>query len=228
MTGLDSAGWFRSVIPGIALAAALLSVSPCSFAKLSADETRELARGQIQDSNAGLRAAACRMLAEAGTDEDLPRLMGALFDRDVEVRIAAEAAIWRIWGRSGDAEADRLFNLGVEQMSRRDFAAAIRTFTQVIDMRPAFTEGWNKRATVYFLMGEDDASLKDCHEVLKRNPHHFGVLAGFGQIHVRRGELETALDYFERTLAVNPNMDGVQLAINAIQRALARRDGRLI
>jgi tetratricopeptide (TPR) repeat protein len=228
MTGLDSAGWFKSVMQGVVLAAALLLIAPCSLAELTIDETRQLARGHMQDPSAGLRAAACRTLAEAGTDEDLPRLMGALFDGDADVRAAAEAAVWRIWSRSGDAETDRLFDIGVEQMSRGLFAAAIRTFTQVIDKRPAFAEGWNKRATVYFLMGEDDLSLKDCHEVLKRNPYHFGVLAGFGQIHMRRGELETALDYFERALAANPNMDGVRLAIDAIQRALARRDGRLI
>lgn len=228
MTGLISFGWARVAIRIVALMAVLLSIPGMCLAGASADDTRRLARSQMQDQNAGMRAAACRMLAEAGTDDDLPHLMGALFDRDDDVRAAAETAIWRVWSRSGDLEADQLFNVGVEQMSRRQFVSAVRTFTQVIEMWPAFTESWNKRATVYFLLGEYDLSLKDCHEVLKRNPYHFGALSGFGQIQVRKGQLEPALEYFERALAINPNMHGVRTAIDAVQRALARRDGRLI
>ena len=214
----------RSVLLGIAL---WLAPAWCQ-ADTQTDEARRLALSQMQSRDAPARVKACEALAEVGVDEDLPRLLGALFDDDAGVRAAAELAIWRVWSRSGDGEADQLFNVGVEQMSRRNFPAAVRTFSRVIEMRPDFAEGWNKRATVYFMMGEDDLSLKDCDEVLKRNPYHFGVLSGYGQIHARRGELARALDYFERALVINPNMGGVRVAIEAIQRALRRRDGRFI
>ena len=95
-------------------------------------------------------------------------------------------------------------------------------------MRPAFTEAWNKRATVYFLLGEDDLSLQDCGEVLKRNPQHFGVLAGYGQIYLRKGDLPRALDYFDQALAINPNMGGVRASIDAIREILIKRGRRFI
>jgi len=72
--------------------------------------------------------------------------------------------------RSGDDAVDQLFAVGVEQMSARLGEAAVETFTEVIRRRPEFAEGWNKRATVYYLLGEYAKSLADCDEVMKRNP----------------------------------------------------------
>jgi len=72
-------------------------------------------------------------------------------------------------------------------------------------------------------MGEYDKSLRDCDEVMKRNPSHFGALAGYGQIYLRLGRPERALPYFERALAVNPNMDGVAQMIEEIKALLAEK-----
>ena len=208
---------------------ALLLASVCAFAaRQSEDESRKLALTQLQSPDADARLAACTLLAEIGKQEDLPFLQSHLFDEDDRIRSTAEAAIWRIWGRSGDAAADRLFERGLEQMRESRLRGAVDIFSRVIDMRPAFTEAWNKRATVYFLLGEDDLSLQDCDEVLKRNPQHFGVLAGYGQIYLRKGELQRALDYFEQALAINPNMPGVQASIDALREILIKRGRRFI
>ena len=175
-----------------------------------------------------VRLAACTLLAEVGKQEDLPLLQSRLFDEDDRIRGAAEAAIWRIWSRSGDAATDRLFERGLAQMRDGHLRVAADTFSRVIAMRPGFTEAWNKRATVYFLLGEDELSLKDCDEVLKRNPQHFGVLAGYGQIYLRMGDLQRALDYFEQALAINPNMSGVQASIDALREIMVKRGRRFI
>src|SRR5207245_11437444 len=127
---------------------------------------------------------AVRLLAENGSMEDIPALVEALRDVDSRVRAFAENAMWQVWSRSGDAEADRLFAVGVEQMQARQAEAAVETFTGVIARRPEFAEGWNKRATVYYLLGEYTKSLADCDEVLKRNPYHFGALSGYGMIYL--------------------------------------------
>jgi tetratricopeptide (TPR) repeat protein len=128
-----------------------------------------------------------------------------------------------VWSHSGDPEVDALFELGVEQMNLRQGPSAVDIFTRIVEKKPEFAEGWNKRATVYFLMGEYDKSLRDCDEVMKRNPSHFGALAGYGQIYLRLGRPERALPYFERALAVNPNMDGVAQMIEEIKALLAEK-----
>jgi tetratricopeptide (TPR) repeat protein len=226
-------GPHRSFVKGILLHALVLGLL-ASFVPqaISAQDAgaarREKALSDLRSRDAADRAKACAVLAETGRQSDLPPLLAALHDSAQAVRQAAEQAIWRVWSRSGDEAADRIFGIGAAQMQDGDLREAVKTFGRVISMKPDFAEAWNKRATLYFLLGEDDLSLRDCDEVIKRNPQHFGVLAGYGQIHVRKGDLATALDYFERALAINPNMDGVRDSIDAIGRILSEKQKRYI
>jgi tetratricopeptide (TPR) repeat protein len=75
-------------------------------------------------------------------------------------------------------------------------------------------------------MGDFDQSLKDCDEVIERNPSHFGALSGYGLIYTAKGELEKALSYFERAIQINPNMPGVQQSIEMIQYRLGKSGKR--
>ena len=207
---------------------AALLVAGQALAQEPEGMSRQRALADLQQKDAQTRAGACAVLAELGTPADLPVLMAALYDRDSMVRQAAEGAIWQVWGRSGDQATDRQFERGLAQMQGGDLLAAVETFSRVIGMNRDFAEGWNKRATAYFLLGEDDLSLNDCAEVLKRNPQHFGVLSGYGQIYLRKGDLERALDYFRRALTVNPNMEGVRSSIGLIEKVLVERRRKFI
>ena len=208
--------------------AMLLAVCDAGAAGQGDDEIRKLALTQLQSHDADARLNACTVLADVGRQEDLPLLQPRLFDDDARVRGTAEAVIWAIWSRSGDAATDQLFQRGVQQMRDGHLKGAVETFNRVIAMRPEFAEGWNKRATVYFMLGEDDLSLQDCAQVLERNPRHFGVLAGYGQIYLRKGELQRSLEYFEQALAINPNMTGVQASIDALRELIVKRGRRYI
>jgi tetratricopeptide (TPR) repeat protein len=188
-----------------------------------APASREQALTDLSREDVEARRRAAAALGEVGRMEDVPALVQALRDRDGIVRALAENSLWGVWSHSGDPEVDALFELGVEQMNLRQGPAAVDIFTRIIEKKPEFAEGWNKRATVYFLMGEYDKSLRDCDEVMKRNPSHFGALAGYGQIYLRLGRPERALPYFERALAVNPNMDGVAQMIEEIKALLAEK-----
>jgi tetratricopeptide (TPR) repeat protein len=210
------------------LAMWLASGGAAAAAEQDDEQTRKLALVQLQSRDTETRIEACNLLAQTGRQDDLPLLQARLFDDDEGVRVTAEAAIWSIWSRSGDAAADRLFQAGLEQMRSGSLTAAVEIFGRVIAMRPQFTEAWNKRATLYFLLGEYDLSLKDCDEVLRRNPQHFGVLAGYGQIYLRKGDLPRALDYFEQALAINPNMSGVRDSIQTLREILTKRGRRFI
>jgi tetratricopeptide (TPR) repeat protein len=117
---------------------------------------------------------------------------------------------------------DALFQHGLEQMQDREVDAAIQTFSEVIRRKPEFAEGWNKRATLYYVRGDLEKSLADCDEVMKRSPVHFGALSGYGLIYLQLGQPERALQYFERALAVDPNLDQIQAAFDALREALDR------
>jgi tetratricopeptide (TPR) repeat protein len=177
--------------------------------------------GRTEDPVA--RRAAVQRLAVSGVMADVPVLVRALRDPDPLVRAFSESAAWSVWSRSGDAEVDRLFAIGVEQMGQRALDAAVETFSQVIRRRPDFAEGWNKRATVYYLQGDYTRSLADCDEVMTRNPYHWGALSGYGMIYLQLDQPGRALGFLERALAVNPNLQSVEQTIEALTALLSQR-----
>jgi tetratricopeptide (TPR) repeat protein len=210
--------------PLAVLALALALAVPAGAPAQSATPlTREQALAGLGRSDLEARRQAAAWLGEVGRMEDVPALLKVLRDPDPVVRALAERALWQVWSRSGDPEIDALFQEGVAQMTQRDGPGAIATFSRIIEKRPEFAEGWNKRATVYFLMGEYQKSLADCDEVVKRNPSHFGALSGYGQIYLQLNEPERALSYFERALSVNPNLEQVERVIEELKGLLMQQ-----
>lgn len=209
------------VLTSLATMASMTAAQPVPAA--NPPSTRLQALKAIEHPEPAVRRAAVARLGEVGAMADADRLVARLGDDDAPVRQLAEAALWQIWSRSGDRAIDALFLRGVQQMAAAQRVEALATFSEIIRRKPAFAEGWNKRATALFLAGDLDASAADCDEVLKRNPSHFGALSGYGLISLKRGQLEQALLYFERALALNPNMAGVRANIEALRAALASR-----
>ena len=207
----------------LALAAALL-VTAGGPGRAAAEPTRQEAREALRAlADVETRRAAALWLGQKGLMDDAPALVQALRDQDPLVRASAEQALWQVWSRSGDDEVDGLLALGIEQMSAREGDAAVETFSRVIARRPDFAEGWNKRATVHYLMGAYAKSLADCDEALKRNPYHFGALSGYGMIYLQLDQPARALEYFERALAVNPNLSSVVDTVEMLKRLLIQR-----
>jgi tetratricopeptide (TPR) repeat protein len=209
------------LLAAVALTLGLLATGATAQTRLPL--TREQALTQIKSEDVELRRQGAAWLGELGVTADAPLLITALTDPDEGVRVLAENSVWQVWTRSGDKDIDGLMQAGIEQMNRGDGPSAVATFSKIIERKPDFAEGWNKRATVYFLMGEDEKSLQDCDEVMKRNPSHFGALAGYGQIYLRMDQPERALTYFRRALRINPNMRGVRQAIPEIEQLLTER-----
>ena len=184
----------------------------------AAQANHEQAVRSLASADVPTRRAGAAGLAEVGRMSDVPALIKALRDSDEETRTIAEAAIWEIWGRSGDAGIDELYRKGLQLMQIGAAREAIQVFTLIISQKPAFAEGWNKRATLYYSIGEYQKSLHDCDEVLKRNPMHFGALAGYGLIYVQLDQPDRAVDYFKSALKINPNMDGVAQSIEQLEQ----------
>jgi tetratricopeptide (TPR) repeat protein len=184
---------------------------------------RDEALAALADPDAAVRRRGAAALAESGTMADVPALLGALRDADGAVRAAAEQALWGVWSRSGDDDVDHLLRAGVSELQHGQLDASVDTFSEVIQRRPEFAEGWNKRATVYYMLGEYAKSAADCDEVLKRNPQHFGALSGYGMIWLRLDQPARALERFEQALAVNPNLESVRATIELLRALLLQQ-----
>lgn len=153
---------------------------------------------------------ACLIGVAARADQRDPRLDG-LFSRLKQTKDPAEAEklenrIWDIWNESGDAEVDKMFLAGRMALNEGDFDVALEAFSQVIVAAPGFAEGWNKRATVYFLLGANPESLRDIGHALALEPRHFGAMAGLGYVEQNLDNDIAALKAAETALAINPHL----------------------
>ena len=114
------------------------------------------------------------------------------------------ADIWDIWSIAENIEAQEIFDEGNNMMDRGSLEEAIALFTQVIDLKPDFAEGWNKRATVLFLKGELEASISDIQKTLELEPRHFGALDGLAEIYLIQDDLLGAAATYKRILEIIP------------------------
>jgi tetratricopeptide (TPR) repeat protein len=175
------------------------------------------ARKALSHAEPQQRINGMKQLLKLGTAKDASLVYALLNDTEPAVRQVALGTVWQLWGKSGNAAIDKLYQKGLDHMQDGDMPNAIQVFSAIIAKRPEFAEAWNKRATVYYMSGEYDLSMEDCQEVLKRLPQHFGALAGYAQMLAERGVPERALELMERASKVNPYLANAELMMAALR-----------
>ena len=200
----------------LALATVLLA-----FAVQAAPLTRAQALKALEQPESATRLAGIERLAEIGRMDDVDRLLARLDDPDPHVRELAAAATWQIWSRSGDPAIDKLFARGMDQMEARALEDALATFSLDRQAQARLRRRLEQA-------GDDPLparptcsdSLKDCDEVLKRNPKHFGALSS-----AFRSICSSAIPISRSTssaapMAVNPNLEGAAAMIPVLEELL--------
>jgi tetratricopeptide (TPR) repeat protein len=182
--------------------------------------------GRFRKSQLAAAAAAALWLAPGPApaqvqDESarLDELLGQLAEPGREDWEKVEGEITRIWSQSGSPSMDLLLARGNEALEAEDYPAALEHFSALVDHAPGFAEGWNARATTYFLMGEFTLSIADVEHVLVLNPRHFGALAGLGFMLEQMDEPDMALRAFKAAQELNPNRPNVNDAVKRLERA---------
>lgn len=127
-----------------------------------------------------------------------------------------EQSIWKLWLTADSPTADVLITQAVKAIEARETDAALTILDNLVAVHPDFMEAWNRRATLYFMLGKYDESLKDVDKVLDLEPRHFGALAGRGMILREKGDLAGARRAFQDALKVNPHMPGVTSALKEL------------
>lgn len=158
-------------------------------------------------------------------DQRLEGLFAELLEPlDISSAQTIEQEIWRIWIEHEDRAVTLLMRKGVDAMNRGDRVGALKDFDQIVAIAPDFAEGWNKRATVNYLLGRHDDSLSDIEKTLDLEPRHFGALSGRGLVYAALDEYELALESFEEALVVNPHMPGARINAEALRKDLKDRE----
>jgi tetratricopeptide (TPR) repeat protein len=135
-----------------------------------------------------------------------------------------EARIWAIWMQTPSDTAALLMLRAKAAMEAQQTDVALKLLDSVIKLRPDYVEGWNRRATLYYLQNDYTHSLADIQQVLIREPRHFGALAGLGMIMQDIGDDKRALDAFRRALAINPHLEKVPELVKSLSEKVDGRD----
>ena len=129
-----------------------------------------------------------------------------------------EGTIWEIWTKSENANVNRAMLTGIASMHAGQLGTALNKFNEVIELAPDFAEGWNKRATIYYLMNKFDRSVNDIAQTLKLEPRHFGALSGLGLINQAIGQNKAAIKAFEHALDINPHLSGLKEKVTEMKK----------
>lgn len=161
-----------------------------------------------------MMVCAMAVATPGAADQNDPRLE-SLFQRlkaapDLESGREIELYIWHIWSKTQTAGGGVLFRQGQQYMNEENHEKALESFSALVVIEPEFAEGWNKRATVHYLMGNLDASIADIKHTLALEERHFGALSGLGLIYDTLDQKEAALKAFRAALEIHPNIQTIR------------------
>lgn len=150
-------------------------------------------------------------------DELFQRLATATAPLEIE---ALQQGIWQLWLETDDVALGKHLESGMRALAAEDYARAIADFSWLTEQHPDYAEGWNKRATAYYLRGEYRASLLDVARTLALEPRHFGALSGQATILRMVGDDRGALRALRRLAQLCPHLPGLQAQLHELRRRL--------
>ncbi len=143
---------------------------------------------------------------------------------DAAISHPIEARVWQIWTESKMVGTRIVLREGLAAMQENDYEKALARFDAVVELEPEFAEGWNKRATVLFLMGDYAGSVKDIERTLSLESRHFGALSGLGMIYDSLDQKEPALKAFRAALEIHPNLEGIKSRVRELAKNVEGRE----
>ncbi|MGB6539934.1 MAG: tetratricopeptide repeat protein [Xanthobacteraceae bacterium] len=155
--------------------------------------------------------------------------LNTLFDAlkvapDAQSAKAIEERIWAVWVVSGSDTCNLLMGRARAAADEKDYDLAIKLLNAVVELKPDYIEGWNRRATIYYLKKDYAHSIADIREVLSREPRHFGALSGLGLILQEIGDDKHALEAYRRVLAIDPRQEHVAETVKSLSEKVEGRD----
>ena len=193
----------------IFVALALMLLAGTSVAPAAADN--------VVPSQPGAKSAVTETHAQR-----LDRLFAELKrERNEQTATHISQRIWQEWSQSGSASVDLMMEWSQKAVEAKKFDVALDFLDQVVTLDPTYAEGWNRRATVHYLMKNYGKSMADIDRTLQLEPRHFGALSGLAQIMIDTDRKEAALRAWQRVLDIYPMLRNAQDQVSTISEELA-------
>ncbi|HVY19108.1 MAG TPA: tetratricopeptide repeat protein [Bauldia sp.] len=129
---------------------------------------------------------------------------------------STETMIAALWLKSGSDTVDLLMDWAQHAVKDKNYPLALDYLDRILTLKPDYVEGWNTRATVYYLREDYGRALADIEKTLEIEPRHFGALTGLGTILREMGDDKRALEVYRKVIALDPHLDSVQKEIDEL------------
>ncbi len=157
-------------------------------------------------------------------DVRLNQLFNELKVNKSKVASEVEQEIWKIWStHPSDAKLTARLEEGSKFLRNQQFSKAIEIFTEVINLDQNWAEAWNKRATVFYMMGKFKQSQEDIDKVLALEARHFGALAGQGLVNIQLKNYEKAIFSYQQAKEIHPSMQSPEIMIRRIEELIKQQ-----
>ena len=157
-------------------------------------------------------------------DQNSPKLDGLFEDLyivdDIALQNKIVGEIWKEWMKIDDPEIEKIMNSIPYFFQTQKYDEAIKALDYVIEINPNYSEGYNKRATFYFMMGEYENSMQDIETTLLLEPRHFGALDGMSRILIFFGKFNQALQVYEEMKKLMPNDISLDMKIDRLNNMI--------
>ena len=132
-----------------------------------------------------------------------------------------EQEIWKLWStHPTDIKLTARLEEGAQFVRTQQLSKAIEIFTEVIKLDQNWAEAWNKRATVFYMMGKFKQSQEDIDKVLALEARHFGALAGQGMVNIKLKNYEKAVKSYEEAKKIYPSMKSPNIMIEQLKKII--------
>jgi tetratricopeptide (TPR) repeat protein len=159
-------------------------------------------------------------IGKASHDAAAPLLDQLKLAKSVPEALVLEGKIWEAWMTSGDEKIDGMVQQSVALMRSQLFDESLAILDGVVARAPDYAEGWNRRATLLFMMQDYNRSLADIRRVLALEPRHFGAISGLGLISMAKGDKAAARDAYKKVLEIDPNNPSAKQSVEQLDKEL--------
>ena len=154
-------------------------------------------------------------------DDELDKLFLELKKNIPSLSSGIAQQIWMLWStHPTDQKLTSILDEGSRLIQDQQLNRAINVFTEAIELDPTWAEAWNKRATVFYMVGEFEKSQNDIDKVLELEERHFGALSGQGLVNIKLQNYEKALKSYQKVQKIYPTMKSPKVMIKKIKKLI--------
>jgi tetratricopeptide (TPR) repeat protein len=124
--------------------------------------------------------------------------------------------------------AERLYSLGLAQVSRDDYARAVPYFEKAVETDPTYAEAWYQAGYSYGALEKHTDALKASKQAAKLRPEWAAAHVNIGASSYALGQYKEAVDAYRQAIRLEDGSAETQYSLGAALGKLTRTDEEIL